>query len=522
MEVDSDENTRFLDGSKSFLNWFENLPGATFHKEISIEDLRHQNAGRGIIAKSDIPADTVLFTIPRSSILCAATSPLKELIPEIFDLDNVDDQFDDDDDGDDNNDENKSPSQKGQNSWTLLILIMMYEHLRGEASPWKPYLDVLPSTFNTPMFWSPSELSALQSSALVSKVGKAEADAMIATQILPVIRSNPAVFFPPSSSPSDRPVVPTTDDELARLAHRMGSTIMAYAFDLESDEATINENNEADEQDEWEEDREGKTMLGMVPMADMLNADAEFNAHINHGEASLTAVSLRPIRAGEEILNFYGPLSSAELLRRYGYVTEKHARWDVVELAWEAFEARLPERFFAGDKLAPEQWAAVQARLRADDDFEEGFVLERYGPDPSPAGLLEEPAVFGGLPDELGEQLKLFFKAVKKVTGGSNGIALRALEDKAYRKEMLLETAQKALADREKQYGSSLEEDEQLLASGRLEGRERMAVWVRRGEKQVLREAQAWAKKELDEILRNKISEQSKDDEGRASKRRRF
>lgn len=465
------------------------------------------------VAKTDIPADTALFTIPRSSILCAATSPLKELIPEIFDLDNVVDDGDDDDNGD------NPPSQKGQNSWTLLILIMMYEHLRGDASPWKPYLDVLPSTFSTPMFWSPSELSALQSSALVSKVGKAEADAMISTQILPVIRSNPSVFFPSSSS--DCPL-PVTDDQLAQLAHRMGSTIMAYAFDLESEEATINENNEADEQDEWEEDREGKTMLGMVPMADMLNADAEFNAHINHGEDSLTAVSLRPIRAGEEILNFYGPLSSAELLRRYGYVTEKHARWDVVELAWETFEARLSDKFFAGDKLAPEQWAAVQVRLRADEDFEEGFVLERYSPDPSPAGLLEEPAVFSGLPDELGEQLKLFFKAVKKVTGGNNGIALRALEDKAYRKEILFETAHKALADREKQYGSSLEEDEQLLASGQIEGREKMAVWVRRGEKQVVREAQAWAKKELDEILRNKISEQSKDDEGRASKRRRF
>lgn len=55
MEVDSDENTRFLDGSKSFLKWFESLPGATFHKEISIQDLRHQNAGRGISKLSPNP-----------------------------------------------------------------------------------------------------------------------------------------------------------------------------------------------------------------------------------------------------------------------------------------------------------------------------------------------------------------------------------------------------------------------------------------------------------------------------------
>ncbi|KAK4160548.1 hypothetical protein QBC43DRAFT_112139 [Cladorrhinum sp. PSN259] len=506
MEVDSDENTRFLEGSQTFLNWFESLAGATFHKDISIEDLRQQNAGRGIIAKADIPADTVLFTIPRKSILCAATSPLKDLIPDVFDLDNADHFNDDEDEEEDEDAESKN---QGQNSWTLLIIIMIYERLRGSASPWKPYLDVLPSTFDTPMFWTPTEISELQASALVRKVGKIEADEMIATKILPVIRAHSSIFFPSGAG--------LNDDQLTQLAHRMGSTIMAYAFDLESDEATINENLENDD-DEWEEDREGKTMLGMVPMADMLNADAEFNAHINHGADALTAVSLRHIRAGEEILNFYGPLSSAELLRRYGYVTPKHARWDVVELSWDTFASHLPARFFAGDKLTSPDFEAAQCRVKNDDDYEEAFVLERYSPDPSPTGELDEPAVFGGLPDELAEQLKVFLRAVKKLSDGKNGIALRALEDKSFRKELLLQTARDALADREKQYATALEEDEQLIASGQiLDDRQRMAVWVRKGEKQVLREAQAWAKKELEEL----ISSKADDDGARASKRRR-
>ncbi|KAK3984428.1 hypothetical protein QBC44DRAFT_336988 [Cladorrhinum sp. PSN332] len=505
MEVDSDENTRFLDGSQTFLNWFESLPGATFHKDISIEDLRRQNAGRGIIAKADIPADTILFTIPRKSILCAATSPLKDLIPEIFDLDNVD-HFDSDEDSDE-----EKPGTD-QNSWTLLILIMIYEHLRGPSSSWHSYLSILPATFNTPMFWNPTELSELQASALINKVGKTEADSMISSKILPVIRSHTSVFFP-----SD--ITPLNDSQLTQLAHRMGSTIMAYAFDLESDETTINESLQNDEDEEWEEDRDETKMLGMVPMADLLNADAEFNAHINHSADFLTAVSLRPISAGEEILNFYGPLSSAELLRRYGYVTPRHSRWDVVELTWDTFASRLPARFFAGDKLTPPQLESIHRRVKESEDYEEAFVLERYSPDPSPAGELDEAAVFNGLPDELNEQFKLFLKAVKKVTDGKNGIALRALEDKSYRRELLLQTAVSALGDREKQYGTSLEEDEQLLASGQiLDERKRAAVWVRRGEKQVLREAQAWVKKELQE-MRNKASE---GDEGRSSKRRRF
>ena len=44
---------------------------------------------------------------------------------------------------------------------------------------------------------------------------------------------------------------------------------MAYAFDIEAED-------ESEEEDGWVEDKESRT-LGMVPMADILNADAEFN-----------------------------------------------------------------------------------------------------------------------------------------------------------------------------------------------------------------------------------------------------
>jgi UV DNA damage endonuclease len=52
----------------------------------------------------------------------------------------------------------------------------------------------------------------------------------------------------------------------------MGSTIMSYAFDFQNED----EEDEKDEE-EWVEDREPKSTMGMVPMADILNADAEYN-----------------------------------------------------------------------------------------------------------------------------------------------------------------------------------------------------------------------------------------------------
>src|SRR5579871_2415855 len=44
--------------------------------------------------------------------------------------------------------------------------------------------------------------------------------------------------------------------------------------------------------------------------------------------------SLRPIKAGDEILNYYGPLPNSDLLRRYGYTSVKHRAHDVVEINW--------------------------------------------------------------------------------------------------------------------------------------------------------------------------------------------
>lgn len=43
--------------------------------------------------------------------------------------------------------------------------------------------------------------------------------------------------------------------------------------------------------------------------------------------------AIKQIREGEEIFNDYGEIPRADLLRRYGYVTDNYAPFDVVELS---------------------------------------------------------------------------------------------------------------------------------------------------------------------------------------------
>lgn len=197
------------------------------------------------MAQADIVEDEELFTIPRDLVLSTHNSKLKGLLSQ--DLEEL-------------------------GPWLSLMLVMVYEYLQGHASTWAPYFKVLPSHFDTLMFWSPAELEELQGSAVLEKIGKEGADESILEAIVPVVRANPSLF-PPAGGLSSHEGDEGAQAILA-LAHIMGSLIMAYAFDVEKPE---NEDERDGEDGYLSDDDEEQSSKGMVPLADMLNADADRN-----------------------------------------------------------------------------------------------------------------------------------------------------------------------------------------------------------------------------------------------------
>lgn len=122
------------------------------------------------------------------------------------------------------------------------------------------------------MFWNQQELAELQASAVVDKIGRASAEESWKASIIPVMLQHPG-FFPLSA-------VTTDEDKIAQLihlAHMAGSLLMAYAFDIDRDDAKSESSDGASEEDDWAEDDEAEPLKGMVPLADMLNADADKN-----------------------------------------------------------------------------------------------------------------------------------------------------------------------------------------------------------------------------------------------------
>ncbi|USP82239.1 hypothetical protein yc1106_09513 [Curvularia clavata] len=453
----------FQTASERFLAWFTSSGGVFCDDLLEIQDLRSKDAGRGILANKDIPEDTTLFTIPRDLIINLHTSKLAEKIPEVFD--------------DPTNEEDEEEDEvEPLDSWGSLILVMLYEYLQGESSRWKPYFDILPQTFETPIFWSEAELKELEGTSLTTeKIGKKESDSMLRSRILPIITKHPEVFYSDDAPRLD-------EEELLALAHRMGSTIMAYAFDLE------NEGDQSeDEEDGWVEDREGKTLMGMVPMADMLNANAEFNAHVHHGDQLQVTSLPESIPAGSEILNYYGPLPSSELLRRYGYVTPEHRRYDIAELPWSLVRSALAEELELSQDVIAEieetyelTFVEGEMEMKMDTELEEYFIIERDSGEPSSHGTFTQPAVLREISPELEEQFKTFLKVFKK------------RDSKRKRSDDMFNTVvEKALKARLAQYPTSIEHDEELLNREDLAKRHRMAVEVRLGEKRLLQEALA-------------------------------
>lgn len=198
------------------------------------------------MAQSDLDEGEELFTIPRAHVLSVQNSNLKNLLSQ-----NLDDL----------------------GPWLSLMVVMIYEFLQDDQSAWAPYFRVLPRNFDTLMFWSASELEELQGSAIVEKIGKQGAEESILESIAPIVRANPALFPPIDGVASYDGDAGT--QALLHLAHTMGSLIMAYAFDIEKPE---DEEGDRDGEDGYlTDEEEEQSSKGMVPLADLLNADADRN-----------------------------------------------------------------------------------------------------------------------------------------------------------------------------------------------------------------------------------------------------
>ena len=149
--------------------------------------------------------------------------------------------------------------------WLALTLVLLFEIGQGDRSHWSAYLEVLPTTFDTLMHWDSLELEELHGCAVLDKIGREDAERAFTDQLLPIIKKN-GYMFPQYERYRG---VENFDTVFLNSAHIVATLIMAYAFDLE------------EEQDDNKSDSDCSFIpslpKGMVPLADMFNADGDRN-----------------------------------------------------------------------------------------------------------------------------------------------------------------------------------------------------------------------------------------------------
>ncbi|KAF8457974.1 hypothetical protein BGX38DRAFT_1138974 [Terfezia claveryi] len=452
--------------SEQFMTWLKSRPGVSINPNIALVDLRSENAGRGVISTAPLVPETPFFTLPHSSTLSVLTSPLTtKFIPDAM-------------------------AKLGQeNPWIALVLALLYE--TRPDSEWKPYIDILPRDFDTLMYWTPLELKSLTGSAVLGKIGKDEAEEEFKSMLGPIINSHRDLF---QATELQFDVLTDGVDESSLLscAHRMASCIMSYSFDIKKTVSNPNTTDDSDSSSEDEEDEEAQYYKAMVPLADLLNADADKNnARLFQLPYSLTMSPLHNLPAQTPLYNDYGPLPRSDLLRRYGYITQNYAQFDVVELKGDLLTETIIR--MKNPTLSPEEKLKRIDFLIDEDLLEDAFDLPV--PEPRVRNIPSEWAgIYVVLTQTVGGKSKL---------PSSSSALENIMKTRGYR-ECVGEILRKRLA----MYAPK-EEIEAGLASGeevslRTKRRVKMAREVREGEIAILealiKEVEGWIVEEEDEV----------------------
>jgi SET domain-containing protein 6 len=344
-----------------------------------------------------------------------------------------------------------------------LTTIILSESLRRD-SRWAPYFAVLPEYLDSLIFWSERELAELQASTVLQKIGKVQAEQLFSQHVAPLGLEN----F-------------STDN-----CHRIASTIMAYAFDIPEKTNTMELDTRGEESEEGEEelmsddDEEEKTLLSMIPLADMLNADADRNnARLRCDNEDLEMRTIKSVPKGDELLNDYGLLPRSDLLRRYGYVTDNYAFYDVAEISTESILSAFRNSTIQIPNLEQLSYEELEKRIalaEREGVLQDSYDLVHAGPDgPS-------------IPDELLAFIYLLLvdeETVHSISSTQSSLPTRSKLAAGLVGQVLAAL----LLVREKDYATTLEEDKKLVEAENIPRRARMAIQVRLGEKQVLREA---------------------------------
>ena len=182
----------------------------------------------------------------------------------------------------------------------------------------------------------------------------------------------------------------------------------------------------------------------------------------------------KPIKAGEEIFNDYGPLPRSDLLRMYGYVTQNYAQYDVVEFEHDL----LVDLAGVRDPSKNQGWLSREEQLDEIGIIDDGYSLRR-------------PPYATTLDQYLPQDIRLLLRGLCMDASATKIPKLEKTDQITVDEAELLSAVATKKLD---QYGTTVTDDESFYGTLHRNGsgglvvtpRMQMALEVRIGEKQIL------------------------------------
>ncbi|KAH3844375.1 hypothetical protein DPMN_086633 [Dreissena polymorpha] len=335
----------------------------------------------------------------------------------------------------------------------VLALHLLCER-RSEQSPWKPYLDILPDTYNTPLYFTPDDVKLLKGSP-------AQSDCM--NQFRNIARQYGYFYKLFQSDPAIAASLPIKDVFTYDDYRWAVSTVMTRQNQIPTPDGN-------------------KMTFALIPLWDMCNhcsgiITTSFNLEQNCSEC----YALRDYTQGDQIFIFYGARSNAELLVNNGfvYMENEHDRTAV--------------RLGIG-KADPLLDLKSKLLARCGLEPSRTFYLHtgEYSVD---SNLLIFLRVFQMDEDTLKSKCsRENVEEVKAELGDLNKVVSIETESKVW---SFLETRTGLLL---RGYETSLEDDEVLLKSDRLSGCQRLCVQLRCLEKRIFKSSLEFASRQKQKL----------------------
>eukprot|EP00293_Proteomonas_sulcata_P001483 CAMPEP_0184329582 /NCGR_PEP_ID=MMETSP1049-20130417/144222_1 /TAXON_ID=77928 /ORGANISM="Proteomonas sulcata, Strain CCMP704" /LENGTH=319 /DNA_ID=CAMNT_0026651963 /DNA_START=27 /DNA_END=986 /DNA_ORIENTATION=+ len=251
-------------------------------------------------------------------------------------------------------DEDTKPKElhKNVNDKTKLLIYVLKEKHKNESF-WKPYLDILPENFSSPMFWTPEELDWLQGSH-VKEAAKREKSEIQKQYYL--LREH--VFA------ADRKTFPKKSFSQKEW---MWATALYDSRVIQLNRGT------------------GTNVPTFTPLIDMVNckesSDRSF-IYFNPETRTADMFADRPVKLGEQVFETYGNKSNYEYLLYNGFVMEDNPN-QCVYVEFPPPQGNVPGArsmsFCLGPDDIPRQvkfWARHAMMHRMSSESEAGEVIK--------------------------------------------------------------------------------------------------------------------------------------------------